>query len=123
MVKGEAKDFRGMLPGLVVFVCLHLTIALKVIVVDDGSTDSTLNVAYQWYNTHRDTFRVISLVKNQGKGGAVKVGVAEALGNAILMVDADGATDIEDLDKLYSELYAIDSGIKEDSLGIVIGSR
>lgn len=58
----------------------------QIIIVDDGSKDSTFQVAKNWYAKHREAYRVISLVKNQGKGGAVKVGVSEALGKTILMV-------------------------------------
>lgn len=54
--------------------------------MDDGGTDSTTSIANSYYEQYRDFFRVIKLQKNQGKGGAVKVGVQEALGKYILMV-------------------------------------
>jgi dolichyl-phosphate beta-glucosyltransferase len=56
------------------------------IIVDDGSTDSTLQVALEWYKAHPEHFRVVSLARNQGKGGAVKVGTKLALGTSVLMV-------------------------------------
>jgi dolichyl-phosphate beta-glucosyltransferase len=59
---------------------------IQIIVVDDGGTDATISIAEGYYKIYPDTFRVISLKKNQGKGGAVKVGVQEALGRYILMV-------------------------------------
>lgn len=91
--------------------------------VDDGSKDRTVEVAKEWYKDHRDIFRIVSLRRNQGKGGAVKVGVSQAIGRAILMVDADGATEIEDLDRLYSSLLEMGDGKSPPRQGIVIGSR
>jgi dolichyl-phosphate beta-glucosyltransferase len=58
----------------------------EIIVVDDGSTDSTTSVAKDYFKRHQNVFRVITLMHNQGKGGAIKVGVQEALGKYILMV-------------------------------------
>lgn len=97
-------------------------LSYEVIVVDDGSKDATTEVAKKWYAAHPEHYRVVTLVKNQGKGGAVKVGVAQALGRAMLMVDADGATEIEDLDGLYNQLQVL-RGAAGDGQGLVIGSR
>lgn len=44
----------------------------EVIVVSDGSTDKTVQVA-QNYVERFDTVRVLALVKNRGKGGAVRL--------------------------------------------------
>lgn len=55
----------------------------EVIVVSDGSTDKTADVA-QTYATKYNTLRVLNLVKNRGKGGAVRL-VSETL-NKILYI-------------------------------------
>jgi hypothetical protein len=47
-------------------------------------------------------------------------GMKYARGSNILFLDADGATDINDYDKIKSNL---DSIINDDGLGMVIGSR
>jgi glycosyltransferase involved in cell wall biosynthesis len=57
--------------------------ASEVVVADDGSHDSTGDVAA------RAGARVISLRPNRGKGGAVKAGVLAAAGALITYVDAD----------------------------------
>lgn len=99
----------------------------EIIVVNDGGTDSTVSIAKTYYQKYQDVFRIISLKKNQGKGGAVKVGVQEALGKYILMADADGATDIEDLDRLMKEMENMeaDNSVKDHPMevGMVLGSR
>jgi glycosyltransferase involved in cell wall biosynthesis len=51
-----------------------------------------------------DRFRVLTLVKNLGKGGAVRRGVLVARGRRILFADADGATTFSELEKLMKAL-------------------
>ncbi len=55
----------------------------EIIVVDDGSTDSTYALAVA------EGVSVIRHRKNKGKGAAIKTGLAEAKGDAILFIDAD----------------------------------
>ena len=80
----------------------------EVIVVDDGSKDKTSEVCLQYYKKYPKAFRYLKLVKNQGKGGAVKLGVAKALGKYILFADADGATDFKDISKLLNEITKVE---------------
>jgi dolichyl-phosphate beta-glucosyltransferase len=78
------------------------------IIVNDGSTDDTEGIIKQYViekmtnnnannnNNHGDTVKIVSMHTNCGKGGAVKVGTLQSIGQLCLMVDADGATDIAD---------------------------
>jgi len=59
----------------------------------------------------------IRLKKNAGKGGAVRMGALHAVGEYILMVDADGATRFSDIKEL-EEVYNPDEGVE-----VVFGSR
>ncbi len=84
----------------------------RVLVVDDGSTDSTASEA------ERAGAEVLRLAENGGKGTAIRAGLNRALdGGAthVAFVDADGQHDPADLPAL---LAAAESG--ED---FVIGSR
>uniref|UniRef100_F6Q420 Dolichyl-phosphate beta-glucosyltransferase n=1 Tax=Callithrix jacchus TaxID=9483 RepID=F6Q420_CALJA len=68
-----------------------------------------------------DKVRVITLVKNRGKGGAIRMGIFSSRGEKILMADADGATKFPDVEKL-------EKGLKDlqpwpNQMAIACGSR
>jgi len=90
------------------------------VIVDDGSKDKTEQIVLQYAKkVPHIKIRVIKLPKNLGKGGAVREGMLNAYGRYMLMMDADGATDISDVEPLEKKM----SEIEDCELGIVIGSR
>ncbi|XP_043602362.1 dolichyl-phosphate beta-glucosyltransferase isoform X1 [Bombus pyrosoma] len=101
----------------------------EVIIVSDGSSDKTVDIAHQ-YALKYDNIRVLNLVKNRGKGGAVRLGILSARGSVILFADADGATKFTDLEKLDDSLknilgfdYIDKPNEVSSSHAIVCGSR
>ena len=94
----------------------------EIIIVDDGSRDSTWNVIQDLITKKFPKEQIIGInyKKNSGKGYAVTTGMKYSRGAYILMLDADGATPISDYEKLKN---VIDT-IKTDENGVVvIGSR
>lgn len=88
-------------------------IPYEIVVIDDGSTDRTVDVVQGVMRRHR-TVRLLQS-NHLGKGGAVKHGMLEARGEHLLFMDADHSTHIREWGKCAPWL--------RDGYDIVIGSR
>jgi glycosyltransferase involved in cell wall biosynthesis len=75
------------------------SIEREIIIVDDGSDDGTRDVLKQLGDS---TVRVIMHDTNQGKGAAVRTGFAHAVGEYVLVQDADLEYDPEDWPRLLN---------------------
>lgn len=96
----------------------------EVLVVSDGSKDKTVDTALEFARSlgkeSAGLIRVVSLVKNRGKGGAVTHGLRHVRGKYAVFADADGASKFDDLGKLVLELQRIED---KDGRGVAVGSR
>jgi dolichyl-phosphate beta-glucosyltransferase len=86
----------------------------EIIVVDDGSTDNTLQMARDFARTN-EHISVLTNEQNRGKGYTVRHGILSANGEYIFFTDADLSTPIEELEKCLPYL--------NNGYSVVIGSR
>jgi glycosyltransferase involved in cell wall biosynthesis len=87
---------------------------VEIILVDDGSTDGTREVLQRVAGD--DDCRVILHERNQGKGAAVRSGLAAAQGDVVVIQDADLEYDPRDLRLLLQPIV-------ENEADVVFGSR
>ena len=73
----------------------------EIIVVDDGSTDGTADLAEQ---LEIDEVRVVRQPVNRGKGAAVRTGITQTRGDIVVIQDADLEYDPVDLPRLLDPL-------------------
>jgi dolichyl-phosphate beta-glucosyltransferase len=88
----------------------------EILVVDDGSSDTTREIAEQYARDAKPpvSVRVLGHRPNAGKGRSVREGMLAATEPHVLMSDADLSTPIEDVQKLARAL---------DYAHIAVGSR
>ena len=75
----------------------------EIVVVDDGSRDSTLARARR-YARRNGHVRVVSYTNNVGKGYAVKTGFMNANGNVVVFADSDMEIDLRTISKYLDAL-------------------
>jgi len=92
-------------------------LAAELILVDDGSADSTARTAESIFAEHRlIPSQVIRYEKNRGKGYAVRTGLKAAQADIALFSDADLSTPISELPKLVEP-------IRNGNYDVTFGSR
>ena len=102
--KNEAAGLRLVLPTL-----RELYPGAEIIVVDDGSTDETAELARSLGAA------VLSTPYSMGNGAAIKRGARAAVGEVLVLMDADGQHDPREIAKLVAKL--------EEGYDMAVGAR
>ncbi len=85
----------------------------EVVIVDDGSTDKTREILE---NVRDETFRILTLPRNLGKGAAIRAALPFVKGDVVVIQDAD-------LEYNPQELPLVLKPILEGKEEVVYGSR
>lgn len=98
----------------VVDAVLDLNISKQVIVVDDGSTDGTQETIRALQG--RQGIDVVFHSRNQGKGAAIQTGIRVAMGDIVIVQDADLEYDPQDILRVIQPIL-------DGETDVVFGSR
>lgn len=111
----EAERIPPTLERLEAWQSAHPFEFLEILIVNDGSRDTTADVVRQWAASH-PRFRLLENPGNRGKGYSIQHGMREAKGQWRLFSDADLSAPIEELSKLWR-------AIQQQQADVAIGSR
>lgn len=84
--------------------------ALEVLIINDGTLDSSAQIAQEYVDSYPSVYRLISK-RNGGHGSAVNLGISEAKGKYFKVVDGDDWLDSVGLKKLICTLSNSNSDI------------
>jgi glycosyltransferase involved in cell wall biosynthesis len=117
------EEFIGTLLERVIAAALPDTIEREIIVVDDGSTDSSVEVVEEVIKAHPRLIRLIRHDRNRGKGAAVRTAIDAARGTYCIIQDADLEYDPAEYPVLLRPLLRGEADVVYGSRFMVVGER
>jgi glycosyltransferase involved in cell wall biosynthesis len=114
-VYNEEESLRPLHEELVAQLSRFGNRGYEIILVDDGSDDTSFDICRDLHETHPTTTRVIRFRRNYGQTAALAAGFGFARGNVIVPMDADLQNDPSDIHELVEKL--------EEGFDVVSGWR
>jgi len=88
----------------------RLNETLEVLIINDGSTDGTVQICERYVRQYPEIFRLINK-ENGGHGSTINMGIREATGKYYRPVDGDDWIDTENLIVVIGKLMNVDSDL------------
>ena len=110
------EEYVGTLLGRVLAAPLPEGLEREIIVVDDGSKDSSADIVEDIAAAHPGLVRLIRQPRNQGKGAAIRTAIENATGEFSIIQDADLEYDPREYPRVFGPLL-------EGKADAVFGSR
>ena len=85
---------------------------IEIIVVDDGSTDESINIIQEYENTYPDKIRYFKK-ENGGVATARNFGISHATGEYIAFLDSDDYVELDIYEKMYKKAKQENSDLVE----------
>lgn len=123
----EAESIKPVLDeALQALASLQLTYEL--IVVDDGSSDTTPQILRSMQALNPTVMRIITLQKNSGQSAAFGLGFKHCRGAIVVLMDGDGQNDPRDIGALLEGIKNVDAccgyrAVRKDTIYKRWGSR
>ena len=95
---------------------MHYKQSWELIVVDDGSSDNTMQNLERAVSQFNSGIKIIQLQRNFGQTAAMQAGIDHALGQVIVTLDGDLQNDPKDIPDMVSYLL-------DNNLDLVVGWR
>src|SRR6266849_5399404 len=117
------EEFIGPILDRVLNASLPDGIDREIIVVDDGSTDGSAEIAEEIARAHPSIIRVIRQPQNQGKGAAIRTAVEHAQGEFCIIQDADLEYDPREYVHIIKPLIEGKADVVYGSRFMIVGER
>ena len=101
-VYNEASGIVKFLDGELLSILGGIKDEVEVVIVDDGSTDKTLEKISEAEIMKKFPVNVVVLTRNFGKEVALTAGLTAARGDAVVMIDSDGQHPVETIPEMIS---------------------
>jgi glycosyltransferase involved in cell wall biosynthesis len=117
------EEFAGVLLERVLRAPLPEGLDSEIVVVDDGSSDSSVEVVEQIASAHPGRIRLIRHERNRGKGAAIRTAIDHAGGEFAIIQDADLEYDPAEYPKLLAPLVEGRADVVYGSRFVIAGER
>lgn len=93
--------------NILTMMCSTVLEDIEILIINDGSKDSTKDKAEKLYREYPETIRVVNK-ENGGHGSVINRGIIEATGKYFKVIDGDDYVDSDQFDRFVKMLHSLD---------------